>query len=179
MARIHSATGQQKYHGGLRALHWLMAVVIMGMLASGWFMEDLPEAYRRTVYGVHKSLGVTILGLIWVRLCVRWMTVLPALPPAIAPMQKMAALTVQRLFYGMMVAMPLSGYIMSNSKGYPVQWFGIPLPSIMGKDDVINGWASEAHELLAIGFITLLVAHVGGVVVHHLRDRVPLLQRMW
>lgn len=167
-----------KYPVHLRIIHWLMAIVLIGMLTTGWFMEDLPDDIKRTVYGLHKSLGVTILFLLVLRFVVRISARVPELPPAIPPLERMTAKTVQWFFYIMMLAQPLSGYVMSNTKGYPVQWFGITMPTIAQKDEALNALSGDAHTALAVVFLALVAAHVGGVMVHHVRDKIPLLRRM-
>lgn len=168
----------QKYAPPLRLLHWLMAMFIIGLLATGLTMEDYPDEFKKTAYSLHKSFGVTVLGLFFIRLAVRLKTVLPPYPASMPSREKLLAKAVVWLFYGAMLVMPLSGWLMSNSKGYPVEWFTLPMPNLTGKNDAIHGFTHETHELVGYALIALILLHIAGIIKHRLKEGVSLMDRM-
>lgn len=171
----------QKYSLTLRMLHWIIGVLIIGLVALGFLMTSVfPEPFRFSFYGIHKSLGLTVLGLVIFRLAVRLTTdKIPPMPNVISIPERFLARLVYLSFYVAMLAMPISGYIMSVAGGHPVAWFGIDVPSLFEKNQDIGRIAHEVHEYAGYGVIILLCLHVGGVIVHWKRDRTNLLKRMW
>src|SRR5437764_14708296 len=106
------------------SLHWLMAVLIIGLLIIGLYMVSLPKGPDKFfLIGWHKQLGVVVLGLGIFRLIWRLLNIRP---PLLLPWwEKFAALTVHWGCYGFMLALPLSGWLMSSASGYEVSFFGL------------------------------------------------------
>ena len=159
------------YHPLLKLVHWLMAVMIIAMLASGIYMEGLPKSdFKYEIYGWHKSFGVLILGLIFIRIILRFSTDIPALPKALKSWEKRLSHFVHMLLYIGMIMIPLSGYIMSDAGGYGVKMFGIVMPDFFITDKSIGGFFHSIHSF-APYFIILLVLHIAGVVKHRYLDK--------
>lgn len=170
----------QKYHPALRTLHWLMAVLILSMLALGTYMAELPRSapMRGDLYALHKSIGVTLFFLLLLRMVVRLGTVVPPLPPGINAWERGLAELTHAAFYVLLCLMPLSGIIMSNAFGMGVAWFGFGLPRIVEPDRNLGKLAGIAHEWLGYGLLVLIAAHVAGVVKHRFFDKNDVLDRM-
>lgn len=115
-------TEQQHYHASLRILHWAMAVGIVGLIASGWYMEGLDDAApgKYELYDIHKSFGVLVLLAFPLRLLARLVRPAPNLPRALSAWEHRAAHVGHAALYVLMVAAPLSGYVMSTSGGHGV-----------------------------------------------------------
>lgn len=167
-------------------LHWLIALFIVTLLALGLTMEDLPIDIRRQAYQFHKSLGLTVLVLTFVRIFWRLTHKAPALPDGMKPWEKFAAHAVHFGLYFIMLALPLSGWAMvsSSSRGYATEFFGLfdwPhisfLTTLENKKEVSHSFG-EAHEVLANITIALLVLHVGAALKHHIINRDGVLVRM-
>ncbi len=161
------------------ALHWLLAVAIVGAFGVGLYMSDLPlSPTRLKLYNWHKWAGVTILALSALRLLWR----LGHRPPADLPMpawQARAAHAVHLLLYVAFFAVPLSGWAYSSAAGFPIVWFGVlPLPDFVPVDKALAHQLKELHELLAWGLALLVLAHIGAALKHHLIDKDGLLLRM-
>lgn len=167
------------------ALHWLMALCIIGMLVLGFVMEDLqPQSLRLEAFQFHKSLGFAILALAVFRLAWRLMHPAPAYPAHMKPWEKRAAHATHWGFYAFMIAMPLSGWLVisTSSNKFPTHFFGLfRIPLIPG----FEANRAEAHEAfenvhywLAVFAITLLVLHVGAALKHHFINRDTVLVRM-
>ncbi len=171
------------------ALHWLITVLIIGNLVGGLLLEglfDAPDAATRqlgfTVVQLHKSIGLTIMLLSLWRLAIRLRAGFPPLPLHMTGTEKVLARFTHYGFYVLMIAIPLSGWVMVSASpfGFPTQWFGLfewpHLPIAASK--ATSETASEAHELLAFAAIALILLHVAGALKHHFFDRDDILARM-
>jgi cytochrome b561 len=165
---------------GARALHWIMAVLIISLGLVGLYMSDLPNSPQKIkIYALHKSIGLTVLALLLLRLAWRMADRRPDEVP-MPRWQALAARAVHGLLYVLMFALPLSGWLYNSASGYPLQWFSLfNLPSLTGgADPALKGFA---HDIHAYGFYVLalaLLAHVGGALKHHFIDRDETLVRM-
>lgn len=182
-------------------LHWLIAIAIFGMFALGWFMEGLPKegakqmaydvfnfgiytwqladaATPRTFYfNLHKSIGVTILGLIIIRVLWRVTHKPPALLSSYKVWERKLATGVHHLLYLLMIALPVSGVIMATYSKYGIKWFGYPL--IKGLDNnAARESFKEIHELIGIVILVMLILHIAGALKHHFVDKDDTLKRM-
>jgi cytochrome b561 len=173
------ATAHPRYSAPAIALHWLLALAIVGSLAVGVYMVDLPMSMQRLkLYNWHKWAGVTILALSAARLLWR----LFRRPPAEAAgpaWQQAAARWAHRAMYALFFALPLSGWAYSSASGFPVVWFGVlPLPDFVPVDRDLATVFKGLHYWLAWGLTALVALHVGAALKHHFIDRDGLLQRM-
>src|SRR5688572_11899865 len=118
-------------------LHWLTVLMIIGLAIVGLSMDDLPNGPQKIqVYALHKSVGLTVLVLTLLRLGWRLLAGAPALPP-MPRWQRMAAHASHVALYGLLLAMPLSGWLFNSAAGFPLRWFGwvrIPALAAFGPD---------------------------------------------
>ena len=139
-----------RYTPTAKILHWLMAVLLIGLLALGLYMHELPLSPEKLkLYSWHKWAGVTAFLLVFVRLAWRATHRPPALPDSMPKMMQWAAHAGHALLYVLMIAIPLSGWLMSSAKGFQTVWFGVlPIPDLLAKDkelgDLLQG-RSEEH----------------------------------
>ncbi len=164
-----------KYPVALRLLHWVMALIILGMIAVGWYMAGLPKEAPNKLffYPWHKSFGVLILLLVMVRLAIRLRSQVPELPVALAAWEKRLAWFSHRLFYVLMILVPLAGYTMSCAGGHPVNFFGTELPALVPENEPLAEFAHMAHAVLAFTLLGVMVLHVAGTIKHRWVDRDP------
>ena len=163
-----------KYSLTSRILHWSMAALILFLLGLGIYMTDfLPKdaPNRMEVYDLHKSFGALVLVLIFIRIINRFIFKAPALPATLVKWEKIAAHLGHAGLYLLMIAVPLSGYLMSNSFGYPVHFFGIELPFLIEKNLELGGFFAEAHEISAFSLLGLVAIHVLGALKHRFFDK--------
>ena len=93
--------------------------------------------------------------------------------------QRLSAQWTHSLLYLLMIAMPVSGWMMSSAKGFPVVWFGVlPLPDLIEKNHDVGELLQEVHETLGVVLLTLLAVHVAAAIQHHVKDRDDVLSRM-
>ena len=169
------------YHPGLRALHWLMAVLIFVALPLGVWASLLPRGQMRSeVLFFHKSIGVTVLGLIALRIVWRLIAGAPEYVEPLGRLIHAAARAGHLALYVLMIAMPVSGYLTSTAGGHEVSWFGLfSLPSLVGKDKFLDETTSWAHLVFAWAIAIVLAGHLGAVVWHAGIKHDWVLTRMW
>ncbi|HJP99943.1 MAG TPA: cytochrome b [Rhodanobacteraceae bacterium] len=165
----------------LRAFHWLIAVLIIAQGIIGLAMVQMgvtPAKVR--VFAWHKSIGMTILALVLLRIAWRVGEHRPADPAAMPLWQRRAARAVHLALYVLILAIPLSGWWFNSASNAPLVWFGwLDLPSLTGGYDPV--WKPRAllvHQTLFWVLIALLVAHVGAALWHHFKERDDVLRRM-
>ena len=169
------------YDPGLRAIHWLMAALIFVALALGVWASLLPRGgFRSEVLFFHKSIGVTVLGLIVLRIIWRLVAGAPAYAEPLGRFVHTASRAGHLALYALMIAMPVSGYLTSTASGAPLPWFGLfTLPRLVGKDKSLAEATAWAHYLFAWTIAFVLVAHLSAVVWHAAIKRDTILTRMW
>lgn len=170
----------ERYTGTAIALHWLIAIAIVGMLVLGFYMTDLhlsPTKIR--LYNWHKWIGVSIFLLVLLRLLWRLRHPAPPLPASMSPALRLGAHLSHIGLYMLMFAMPLSGWIMSSALGFRVVWFGVlPLPNLVAKNAVWGERLEDLHTALAYCIIAIVALHALAAFKHHFYDRDDVLKRM-
>lgn len=161
-------------------LHWLVAIAILTSFAVGLYMHDLPlSPSKLIIYSWHKWAGVTIFLLVLFRLVWRLTHRPPGLPAGMPAWQHHAAELVHRLLYVLMIAVPLSGWLMSSAKGFQTVYFGlIPLPDLLAKDKALGDTLATLHKALNLTLAGLVLAHAAAALKHHFFDRDGVLARM-
>ena len=164
------------------ALHWLIAVGVIGQIALGWWMIDIPKqpaGVRAWWFNVHKSVGMTLAALIVLRILWRVLHRPPPLPAQVPSWQAGAARASHFLLYACMVVMPLAGYLGSTFSGYPIKLYGLTLPAWGWRDDAAKDFFSALHLTTACIFMGLIALHVAAALKHGLLDRDGVFTRMW
>ncbi|MDP3515114.1 MAG: cytochrome b [Sulfuritalea sp.] len=161
-------------------LHWLIALTIIGSFALGFYMADLPISPQKLkFYSWHKWAGVTIFLFVVLRLGWRLAHQPPELPAGMPAWQRSVAAATHVLLYLLMVAVPLSGWLMSSAKGFQTVWFGVlPLPDLLTKNAELGDLLQQMHKLLNYSMAALVFAHLGAALKHHFIDRDDILARM-
>jgi len=182
-------------------LHWLIALGIFTMFALGWYMSELPkdapkqmafdlfdlgiytwqlaaEASPRTFYyNLHKSIGVTLLALIIIRLLWRITHRAPALLASYKTWEKKLATGTHHLLYLLMVAMPLSGLIMAVNSKYGIKWFGIDFIGSLD-NEACREFFKEVHEAIGAILLIIVILHIAGALKHKFIDKDDTMKRM-
>ena len=161
-----------------RILHWLMAVLLLTMLAIGVSMVASLGNYHALV-AIHRPLGIAILILAIIRLVNRFWTTLPPFPPTMSRRERWIASNSERLFYALMITLPLIGWGMLSAGHYPIVMFGsVHLPPILPANPTLFAILRKAHTVLAYLLFLTFLAHVAAVLFHTLIIRDRLLDRM-
>lgn len=170
----------ERYTRTAQALHWLMAALLVGLVSLGLYMHELPLSPRKLqLYSYHKWAGVTAFVLVLARLAWRATHRPPPLPSSTPAAIRVAASAGHVLLYALMVAIPLSGWLMSSAKGFQTVWFGVlPLPDLLTKDKALGNLLETVHVVLNYTLIAVLLGHVGAALKHHFIDKDDVMTRM-
>lgn len=182
-------------------LHWLIALLIIAMLALGFWMHELPKDAPKTAafdlfnlgiytmtlpepvsvrtfyFNLHKSIGITLLAIILFRVYWRVTHVAPAFPDTMKAWEKKLADAGHKTLYVLMLVMPLSGFVMSIYSKWGIMWFGMPL--VKGLDNPeLREIFTEVHEITAWLLIIVIVLHVAAAIKHKVIDKDDVMKRM-
>jgi cytochrome b561 len=182
MTAIPPASATPAAYGSVaRALHWLLAVLVLGQIAFGWYLETVARGTpaRSAIVNLHKSTGLTIGLLILFRLYWRLTHPAPPLPAGIPRWERLGAQTSHFALYACMVIMPAAGYLASNFSQYGVKFFNaIVLPPWGYDDRQIYAFFSTTHIVTSYLFVALIVVHIVAALRHWLRHD-GIFARMW
>jgi len=163
-----------------RLTHWVMAVGIVAMFALGLWMVNLTyySPYYRTAPDIHRSVGILLLILLVARFVWRIANPKPG-DSELRPWERTAARIVHWGFYPLLLALMVSGYLISTADGRPIEvfnWFSVPsLVHEKGMEDP----AGYVHEILSYITIAVIALHAAASLKHHFIDRNRVLKRMW
>jgi cytochrome b561 len=154
------------------------------MIGVGAYMTDLDkeDPLRLQLYTLHKEIGVTLLTLAVIRIL--WILVSrpPRLPAALQRWEVILAKATTGLLYLLMLATPLAGYLMTNTGGKPISYFGLfDMPVLMRENHDLHEVLEEVHGFLAFSILALVGLHVIGTIKHRFLDKDPeadVLKRM-
>lgn len=167
-----------RYSLAARLLHWLVALLMATMLATGVAMTRGVWSLETTfaLYQWHKSLGLLVGVAMLGRLAVRWYCPSPTLPADIAPSQARLARTVHGLLYACLIALPLLGWLLTSAAALQLPlmllgWFELPPLSLLAtlpeaRRAVWYGWLAAVHGGLALLAAGLVLLHIGGAIQH-------------
>ncbi len=163
-----------------QVLHWLVAALMLGEVAIAWTMvlRGRADPTREAWFTLHKSVGLTILALVAVRLAWRAANPAPPLPPRMAAWERGLARVSHWLLYAILLVMPISGYLLSSAGGHTVSYFWLfDVPDVPRSNDVARV-AVQVHLLGQWAVYALFVLHVLGTAWHVAVRRDGALDRM-
>ena len=155
-----------RYSSFAIVLHWLMALALLALVGLGFYMTDMPMSpLKLKVFSWHKWAGITLLVLVLVRMVWRLVS--------------LAAHGGHLALYGLMLAIPLSGWLMSSAKGFQTVWFGVlPLPDLIGKNLELGKALSGVHWTLNVALLVIVAGHVLAALMHQFVQKDGTLYRM-
>lgn len=186
-----TAAESRRYTGVAVALHWLIALMVIGQLAGGLYMTKLPDtepALKFQLYQLHKSFGVTILMLTLVRIGWRLTHKPPALPEKMPGWERLLARGAHFGFYVLLIVIPLVGWAVVSSSPFAdsvqtylfgvVHWPHLPFFEGVADRKGLSHDIAEIHEYLAFAMIGLIGLHVAAALKHQVVDRDEVLSHI-
>lgn len=160
--------------------HWTMALLILFMLGLGLYMTSLELGPRVfALFALHKSLGMVVLALAVLRIGWKSFNIRPQDLPTHKLWERRLAHVTHGLLYFAMIAMPLSGWMMSSAKNFHVSVFNrFTLPDLVAPNKDLAEALETFHDTMAYGLIGLLALHAAGAIKHHVIDKDSTLRRM-
>ncbi len=164
-----------------KALHWLIALTVLGALGVGAALDWLGNgALKNQLYALHKATGILILGLMLLRLAARFIFGAPPLPAHVPGWQRKASSATHFLLYALLLAMPVVGWAATSAFPAPLPFFGLfDVPPLIGKDRELSKQLFEIHEIMGKAIFALLILHIGAALQHALIKKDGVLRRMW
>ncbi|MFZ5654796.1 MAG: cytochrome b [Pseudomonadota bacterium] len=161
-----------------RALHWSAAALLVGVLVLGLVVEEMAKGPARTAaMNWHQSLGFVLLVLMAVRLI--WRLIDPPPAPEGGPLARRLAPLLHWALYGLAIAQPLSGWLLTQAEGHELALFGsIPVPVLLAASEPLEEILEGVHGTLWILLLIAVLGHVGAALKHHFFDRDRTLVRM-
>lgn len=170
---------ENRYGAAAIFLHWLMAILIIGLLIIGLYMVPLPiNPQKLRFYRWHKEFGMVVLFLVLLRVAWRFSNIVPTLV-SLPLWERFAARSVHYAFYVFMFAMPITGWMMSSAAGFPVSFFGLfLLPDLVLPDEQLRIVLTDTHMWLGYLLIATIFLHVSASFKHHFINKDDILRRM-
>jgi cytochrome b561 len=178
---IESYRRPLNYDGAQRIFHWTMAVLIIVAMAIGIYasFQTPGTSPRKELLDIHKSIGMTVLVLLPLRLVYRLVV---GEPPYGAPLSRFVHLAARLghiSLYGLMLAVPISGYTYSAAGGFSLPWFSLfAWPRLLPRDEALSQLGETVHFWVGWSFVALLCTHLAAVAWHALVKRDEVLGRM-
>ena len=184
------AKGSKRYRSPARWFHWLTALLIFAIVPLGWIFAEFktePDGKFHAYFpgtpagyaSVHKTLGLLVLALVAARLIYRFVNKPPALPSGVSMFEAGTAHATHWLLYGLLLVMPISGYIMSSGGNRPISILGMfDFPKLPGITKAVAKDAAIIHLTVQFAVYALVILHVAAVCWHLFVRRDDLLGRM-
>lgn len=163
-----------------QGFHWLIVAMIIVQYLMGKIAEDLPQGLDKLIMmSRHKSLGITILILAVLRIGWRLANPRPAAPENLRPVLRYAGSTAHLALYGLLILLPLTGWLASSAANLPVSWWGlVALPDLIAPNEARFEIIGEVHEVLTRVLLVVALAHAAAALVHHFVFKDQVLRRM-
>jgi cytochrome b561 len=163
-----------------QTLHWIVVLLVITQFILARIAHELPLGLEKlAMLARHKSVGITILLLVVIRLIWRWMNPTPALPDTLKPYERVLAKVTHGGLYLLLFAMPITGWIMSSARNFPVSWWGlVQLPDFVAPNRPLYDAMHATHETLAWLLALTALLHIAAALKHHFILKDDVLRRM-
>lgn len=161
-------------------LHWAIVILVVAQYLIVESAEDLADSPEKLgIISLHKSVGLLVFLLALVRIAWKLSNGPNPMPVAMPRLQRIAAAAGHGLLYLLILAQPLSGWLMSSAAGYPTSFFGLfELPTLVGPDPAAHEFYEEVHEALFAAIVAVAVLHALAALYHHFLMKDDALRRM-
>jgi cytochrome b561 len=168
-----------RWGGVAQFLHWLIVALIIMQVFLALRAEELHGMAKLAMLARHKSVGITILMLAVLRLVWRLVNPTPPLPLTLKPYERFLANVTHAVLYLLIFALPITGWIMSSARGFPVSWFNLfQLPDLVTKNRQLYEAMQDTHEALACTLGAVALLHLLAALKHHFVLKDTVLRRM-
>jgi cytochrome b561 len=163
-----------------QAFHWLIVALIIAQFIWAWRIDGV-EGLRARLELVtqHKTIGMTVLALAVLRLIWRLFNRPPPMPAHMRRWERIGAQAAHWLLYGLIFAVPLSGWAYSSAAGFGDYWWGpVDFPSIAPQGEALEERFHEIHEWLTTALAVVAIGHALAALRHHFWLKDNVLRRM-
>lgn len=163
-----------------QSFHWIIVALVITQFVLATQYNSLPLSMAKlAVISRHKSVGLTIFGLAALRLLWRFMNPTPPLPNTLKPYERVLANITHFALYALILVMPITGWIMSSARNFPVSWFNLfQLPDLVGQNRALYDVMHTTHDVLAFTLVGVATLHLLAALKHHFVLKDDTLKRM-
>ena len=158
-----------RYGSLATGIHWLMLLLFVAVYATidlrGLFEKGSDP--REALKTWHFMLGMLVFVLVWLRIAARFPGSTPDIHPEPARIQMLSAKLLHLALYGLMIGMPLTGWLLLSASGKVIPFFGLELPALIGADKELAKQIKEVHEFVGTTGYYLIGLHVAAALYHH------------
>jgi cytochrome b561 len=179
-APVSQANFIPAYTKTARVLHWITAGLILMMIPLGIVIANEWGGYLQDpLYDLHRSIGMTLVPIVVLRLILRWAHPPLPLPEDIPAPQRRAAQVTHAALYALLLLQPLTGWIATSAYRAPLVVLGwFELPPIWPENRMFSEWLFSLHGLIGLAIAGLVTAHIGAALYHHFIRKDRVLMRM-
>lgn len=161
-------------------LHWLMLILLIAVYSCIELRELYPKGSdpREALKTWHFMLGLSVLALVGLRIYARLVSATPPITPEPARWQSLVAKSTHVALYGLMIGMPLLGWMILSAAGKPIPFFGLELPALVAKNKALADLLKEVHETIGVLGYYLIGIHAIAALYHHYVLKDDTLSRM-
>lgn len=173
---VTNENDSERYGQVSRYLHWTTAILFLSLIPMGIFTTLIPEdlEWRQGYYVVHKTIGIMVFILVFIRIIWHFKSMRPALDPSLKTWERLLAKLVHYGLYFLMIALPITGFAMSTYGGKLSHFFNWDFPLFWEQDmEAIKPWGLFHKVVLPYLFYLIFLAHILGVLKHHFMDKHP------
>lgn len=169
------------HYGSLSiGLHWLMLLLFIAVYGTIELRELFEKGSdpREMLKTWHFMLGMLVFVLVWPRIAARLSGPTPAIQPEPVAWQQLVSKLMHLALYVLMIAMPISGWLLLSAAGKPIPFFGLELPALIGENKDLAKQIKELHEFFGTAGYFLIGLHALAALQHHYMVRDNTLTRM-
>ncbi|AFL72962.1 cytochrome b [Thiocystis violascens] len=165
----------QRYTLLQRLLHWLIALMVFGLLAAGFTFWSLGyegtvglfgEELTNMLYKIHKTFGILLLLLMIARIALRRVSPAPPHDPPLSGVERMVGGGIHLLLYALLIGLPIGGWLATAASGYPIQFFDLTLPGIIGENKELGATLFFYHGIGGLVVLGLVLVHTAAGLKH-------------
>jgi len=158
-----------KYNSWVIGLHWFIFLLMIAIYSTMEFRGIFEKGSepRELIKSIHFMLGASLLFLVFIRIAARLLSTTPETLPPLKPQLKIVSRLMHLALYLLMIAMPVTGWLMLNANGKAVPFFGLHLPILIAENKSLGRQLHDIHEIGAIIGYVLIGLHTAAALFHH------------
>lgn len=171
---------RNRYHPLTIGMHWLTLILLVAVYALIEMRDIYPKGSdaRDVMKAWHFMFGMTVFGIVFLRLALSAVFRAPPIEPAPPRWQQSLAHAMHWALIAFLLVMPILGWLALSAKGKAIPFFGHELPALMGPNKTLGKSIEDIHETIGVLGYYLIGLHALAALFHHYFMRDDALERM-